>query len=123
MKFRSLSKVGILSLILPLAAVAAEAKSDAKPAVPANAKSEAKPAVPAEAKAVPAAFREIAMAIPKHGKLILKVPAAWKQEFQQPYPSLPPTLILSPEQGDAFKFMLTRSGARRRIPASTIRLR
>jgi hypothetical protein len=45
--------------------------------------------------------------LPEHGKLILDIPTKWKQRFKQPDGILPPTITLSPEQGDVFKVMIT----------------
>lgn len=45
--------------------------------------------------------------LPQHGKLILNVPNTWKQEVRQPPKNLPPTIILTPDQGDEFKVMIT----------------
>jgi hypothetical protein len=49
----------------------------------------------------------IEVAIPKHGKLCLKVPATWKYDIRQPPGDLPPTIILRPGEGDDFKTLLT----------------
>ena len=45
--------------------------------------------------------------LPQHGKLILDVPTTWRQDIRQPPGDLPPTLTLSPEQGDEFQVMIT----------------
>lgn len=45
--------------------------------------------------------------LPLHGNLVLNVPESWDHEIQQPPGNLPPTIILSPRQGDDFKVLIT----------------
>lgn len=46
-------------------------------------------------------------ALPQHGKLTLNVPSAWKQNVRQSPGDLPPTIMLSPDQGNDFKVLIT----------------
>lgn len=64
-------------------------------------------------------------ALGQHGSLRLTVPLSWKDKVSQPPNGLPPTILFMPEQGAAFKVLLTpiwsdRSGAQLPI-ASDIR--
>jgi hypothetical protein len=45
--------------------------------------------------------------IPQRGVLSMGVPAAWACDLRQPPGNLPPTIILSPSQGDDFKALVT----------------
>jgi hypothetical protein len=45
--------------------------------------------------------------LPQHGKLILAMPASWQQDVRQPRANLPPTITLTPRQGDEFKILIT----------------
>jgi hypothetical protein len=46
-------------------------------------------------------------ALPNHGKLLLSVPAAWKQAVRQPPHDLPPTVTFTPAKGDDFVVFIT----------------
>lgn len=73
----------------------------AAPAVPMSA--------PAAAPAPPAAdtVRPRSFPVPQHGNLVLGVPESWDHEITQPPGELPPTIELTPRQGDEFRFMIT----------------
>lgn len=45
--------------------------------------------------------------LPQHGNLILSVPESWDHEISQPPGDLPPTIVLTPRQGDDFKVLIT----------------
>jgi len=45
--------------------------------------------------------------LPQHGNLILSVPESWDHEIMQPPGDLPPTIVLTPRQGDDFKVLIT----------------
>jgi len=45
--------------------------------------------------------------VPQHGKLVLKLPGAWKYEVRQSPGNLPPSIFLSPQAGDDFKVLIT----------------
>jgi len=45
--------------------------------------------------------------VPRHGNLILSVPEPWKQDIRQPPDDLPPTIMLTPRQGDEFEVRIT----------------
>ena len=45
--------------------------------------------------------------VPLHGNLVLSVPASWDQEIQQPPDNQPPTIVLSPRQGNEFEVLIT----------------
>lgn len=46
-------------------------------------------------------------ALPQHGQLTLNVPSTWKQTVQRPPDNLPPTITLTPAQGDEFQVLIT----------------
>lgn len=61
-------------------------------------------------------------ALGQHGSLQLTVPASWKDKVSQPPNGLPPTILFVPENGAAFKVLLTpiwtdRSGAQLPVAA------
>jgi hypothetical protein len=43
----------------------------------------------------------------KHGSLVLVVPESWDQEVRLAPNNLPPTIVLTPRQGDEFKVLVT----------------
>jgi hypothetical protein len=43
----------------------------------------------------------------RHGSLVLVVPESWDQEVQLAPDNLPPTIVLTPRDGDEFKVMVT----------------
>lgn len=45
--------------------------------------------------------------IPGHGVLKLNVPESWVDEVNQPPNDLPPTIVISPSSGGAFKILIT----------------
>lgn len=45
--------------------------------------------------------------VPQHGKLSMNVPATWKHDVRQPPGNIPPTITLTPTQGDDFKTLIT----------------
>jgi hypothetical protein len=45
--------------------------------------------------------------LPGHGGLQMKVPASWKEEVKQQSDNLPPTITLTPANGDQFKIFIT----------------
>lgn len=45
--------------------------------------------------------------LPQHGNLVLSVPESWDHEIKQPPGDLPPTIVLTPLQGDDFKVLMT----------------
>ena len=45
--------------------------------------------------------------LPQHGHLILSVPQSWDHEVRQAPENLPPTIVLTPRDGDDFKVMIT----------------
>lgn len=45
--------------------------------------------------------------LPNHGKFVLSVPSTWKHNIRQPPEDVPPTIVLSPGQGDDFKIFIT----------------
>ena len=45
--------------------------------------------------------------LPRHGALVLTVPASWDQEVRQAPEGLPPTIVLTPREGDDFEVMIT----------------
>jgi hypothetical protein len=51
--------------------------------------------------------RQRSFALPNHGKLLLSVPAAWKQAVRQPPHDLPPTITFTPAKGDDFVVFIT----------------
>ncbi|MDX9820351.1 MAG: hypothetical protein RBT20_00305 [Syntrophales bacterium] len=51
--------------------------------------------------------RQRSFALPNHGKLLLGVPAAWKQAVRQPPHDLPPTITFTPAKGDDFVVFIT----------------
>lgn len=58
-----------------------------------------------ESAPIDVASREFAL--PKHGKLVLNLPATWKYQLAQPPQDLPPTIKLSPAEGDDFEVLIT----------------
>jgi hypothetical protein len=56
-------------------------------------------------------------ALPRHGTLFLNVPGTWKQSVRQPPGDLPPTITLSPDQGDEFKVLITPLWSPKKDPA------
>jgi hypothetical protein len=55
----------------------------------------------------PPALEARSFAVPGHGSLALPVPAAWKQEVNQPPTDPSPTITFSPASGDDFKVLVT----------------
>jgi len=45
--------------------------------------------------------------LPEHGAVVMTVPPAWSDQLSQPPDRLPPTIIFSPELGNAFRVMVT----------------
>jgi hypothetical protein len=45
--------------------------------------------------------------LPKHGTLNLKVPNKWKHKVRRPPRDLPPTIVFTPDSGDAFQVLIT----------------
>ena len=45
--------------------------------------------------------------VPLHGNLVLSVPESWDHEISQPPGDLPPTIVLTPREGDDFKVLIT----------------
>jgi len=44
--------------------------------------------------------------LPEHGALVLELPSDWTQEFRR-VRDLPPTIVLAPASGDAFRALIT----------------
>ena len=61
--------------------------------------------VPSQTPAVTPGIRSFPL--PQHGNLVLSVPESWDHEIMQPPGNLPPTIVLTPRQGDDFKVMIT----------------
>jgi hypothetical protein len=79
----------------------------AAPAVPTSAPAAAPAPPPAET------VRTRSFPVPLHGNLVLSVPESWDHEIEQPPGELPPTIELTPRQGDAFKVLITPFWSRR----------
>ncbi|MGB8959593.1 MAG: hypothetical protein WCC00_11360 [Candidatus Aminicenantales bacterium] len=60
-----------------------------------------------DSKADVEASKPYSVSLPRHGKLILNIPASWKRSVRKAPGDLPPTIILSPKKGDAFETMIT----------------
>jgi hypothetical protein len=45
--------------------------------------------------------------LPRHGTLILSLPESWDQEVRQAPEGVPPTIVLTPREGDDFEVLIT----------------
>lgn len=61
----------------------------------------------APAKTAAKAPRPRAFPLPQHGNLVLSVPEDWDHEIRQPPDNLPPTIVLTPREGDDFEILIT----------------